>query len=130
MRIITNQRRLYSDLLITLQSSRMVVPIPNTRLFDTHIKRSIATSPSSFPFQDLQIFKEFITLQEEQELINEINKKFKRTPYLDSHFDKVIFNYREMPASNWNPENQKIIDRMKQVFPDIHAWKPIHILDL
>ena len=41
--------------------------------------------------QGVEVYKDFITAQEEEELMKEIQPKFKRLRYESSHWDDVCF---------------------------------------
>jgi hypothetical protein len=83
-------------------------------------------------------FSNFITKNESNELMKRIDKRFRRTPYQKSHFDKVITGYRESICSSWitgeDSFTKDIIDRMtvkaNQVLGKEYVYQPPHILDL
>lgn len=80
----------------------------------------------------MQIFPNFITVEEEKSLTEEIDPYIKRLRYEQSHWDDAIHNYRETEKSKWNEKNIKIIDRIrKKAFSKEISHIPlIHILDL
>lgn len=101
------------------------------------------------------VHENMITEEEERSLMKEIEPYFKRTKYESSHWDHVrliyfhanyllilsftqaIIAYRETEKSSWNPQNQEIINRIRNfVFNeglDNVERKPlahVHVLDL
>lgn len=50
---------------------------------------------------ELWIVPTFITLEEEQRLVEEINPLFKKKRYIDTHWDGVITGYKEIEKSFW-----------------------------
>lgn len=55
-------------------------------------------------FKDLEIYPNFITEVEHDQLVAESEKAFKKKKYQNSHFDHVITGYRETEKSNWVSE--------------------------
>lgn len=51
--------------------------------------------------QDLWVLPDFITKEEEHQLIEEINPLFKKKRYIDTHWDGVITGYKEIEKSFW-----------------------------
>ena len=52
-------------------------------------------------FKDLEIYPNFITQIEHDQLVAESEKTLKKKKYQNSHFDHVITGYRETEKSNW-----------------------------
>lgn len=52
-------------------------------------------------FKDLEIYPNFITQAEHDQLVAESEKALKKKKYQNSHFDHVITGYREIEKSNW-----------------------------
>ncbi|CAK9818016.1 Alpha-ketoglutarate-dependent dioxygenase alkB homolog 7, mitochondrial [Anthophora plagiata] len=80
----------------------------------------------------MQIFLNFITVEEENSLMQEIEPYIKRLRYEESHWDDAIHSYRETEKSKWNESNEKIINKIREkAFPKgISQLSLIHILDL
>ncbi|XP_076396864.1 alpha-ketoglutarate-dependent dioxygenase alkB homolog 7, mitochondrial [Megachile rotundata] len=80
----------------------------------------------------MQIFPNFITIEEENSLMKEIESCVKRLRYEQSHWDDAIHAYRETEQSKWNEDNLKIINKIREkAFPKGMSQIPlIHILDL
>jgi hypothetical protein len=88
---------------------------------------------------DLQIIRDFVSVDEEASLMDEIEPLWKRQGYQESHFDSVIHHYRETQKSHWKvPQNIVIMERMQQVIHDMMGslslptlkLLPTHVLDL
>ncbi len=80
----------------------------------------------------MQIYLDFITETEEQKLLDEVEHVLKRIRYETSHWDDAIHNYRETEHLRWKPDNQKIIERVRQTAFASNAKhiKYVHILDI
>lgn len=80
----------------------------------------------------MQIYPNFITENEEQTLLGEIEKVLKRIRYETSHWDDAIHNYRETEHLRWKPDNKVIIERVRQTAFASSAKhiKYVHILDI
>ncbi|CAK9826999.1 Alpha-ketoglutarate-dependent dioxygenase alkB homolog 7, mitochondrial [Anthophora retusa] len=80
----------------------------------------------------MQIFSNFITVEEENSLMQEIEPYIKRLRYEEAHWDDAIHSYRETEKSKWNESNVKIINKIREkAFPKgISQLSLIHILDL
>ncbi|XP_012262715.1 alpha-ketoglutarate-dependent dioxygenase alkB homolog 7, mitochondrial [Athalia rosae] len=80
----------------------------------------------------MQVFPDFITLEEEESLLQEIEPYMKKLRYEFSHWDDAIHGYRETEKSAWNKENSSIIARvqMKAFPPGASLLGHVHVLDL
>ncbi|XP_076652502.1 alpha-ketoglutarate-dependent dioxygenase alkB homolog 7, mitochondrial [Halictus rubicundus] len=80
----------------------------------------------------MQIIPNFISAAEEQSLIEEVDPYMKRLRYEESHWDDAIHAYRETERKDWNENNAKIINRIRETaFPKELSQLPlIHVLDL
>ncbi|XP_026670024.1 alpha-ketoglutarate-dependent dioxygenase alkB homolog 7, mitochondrial isoform X1 [Ceratina calcarata] len=80
----------------------------------------------------MQILGNFVTIEEEQSLMEEIDPYMKRLRYERSHWDDAIHSYRETERSKWNERNTEIINRIREnAFPIGTSQIPlIHVLDL
>ncbi|OTF69566.1 DUF3762 domain containing protein, partial [Euroglyphus maynei] len=80
------------------------------------------------------IVPDFIDINEEQSLLDEVEHVFKtrRIRYEQTHWDDAIKNYRETEHLRWRPENQTIIDRIRQLAfeHDDNHIKFVHILEI
>lgn len=80
---------------------------------------------------------QFIDSKEEELLMSEIKKSFRRSKYEYSHWDGVITGYRETEKSNWSdPVCRSVIERLQQVTKSYSTVGTgdtlplIHVLDL
>lgn len=80
----------------------------------------------------MQILTNFVTVEEEESLMEEIDPYMKRLRYERSHWDDAIHSYRETERSKWNERNAEIINRIRETaFPKGMSQIPlIHVLDL
>ncbi|CAD5125190.1 DgyrCDS13432 [Dimorphilus gyrociliatus] len=78
------------------------------------------------------IFKDFITVEEEDNLLRELEVHLKRLRYEYDHWDDAIHGYRETERKSWKKENQTIVDRIRNVaFEENSKLLPlVHVLDL
>lgn len=78
------------------------------------------------------IIPDFISMSEENSLLQEIEPHMKRLRYETEHWDGQIYLYREREQQTWNEKNQKIIKRVADAsFSGSDLLSPyIHILDL
>ncbi|XP_023035179.2 alpha-ketoglutarate-dependent dioxygenase alkB homolog 7, mitochondrial isoform X2 [Drosophila willistoni] len=91
-----------------------------------------ATEAKQFS-KDMQILKDFISLNDEQQLLDEISPRLRRLPYQCNHWDDAIQNYRELELNQWNnSNNQSVIQRIRQLAfqGDKNILHHVHILDL
>lgn len=87
-----------------------------------------------------KVIPDFITFDEENKLLKELEVPLKRMRYQSGHWDKAIESYRELEKSTWNDnDNDKLINRIRDyVFPPDQVengfiTKPlscVHVLDL
>lgn len=82
--------------------------------------------------EDCTVQTNFITEDQEAELLAEIEPHMKRMKWDEEHWDQQIHLYREGEQSKWNSKNQKLIERIWTTsFPDRNRCSPfVHILDL
>ncbi|KOC64403.1 putative alpha-ketoglutarate-dependent dioxygenase ABH7 [Habropoda laboriosa] len=80
----------------------------------------------------MQILPNFITIEEENSLMKEVDPYMKRLRYEEAHWDDAIHSYRETERSEWNENNVKIINKIREkAFPKgMSQLSLIHILDL
>ncbi|KAH8366533.1 hypothetical protein KR084_000978 [Drosophila pseudotakahashii] len=79
---------------------------------------------------DMRVIENFITPEEEVELLGEIEPHISRLPYESSHWDEAIHGYREMERRKWSPENRVVLDRVSRDAFGGQAMPFVHILDL
>lgn len=82
--------------------------------------------------QDMGVVENFITSQEEQEILAEIEPYLKRMKYERDHWDEAINVFRETERKSWYPQNRTIINRLIETafFKGIQTLPHIHVLDL
>nr|CAD2195089.1 unnamed protein product [Meloidogyne enterolobii] len=81
---------------------------------------------------DCNIQPDFISQDEECQLLQEIEPHMKRMRWEEEHWDQQIHLYREREQLKWNTNNQKIVERIwRTSFPNSTRKSPyVHILDL
>nr|XP_054756277.1 alpha-ketoglutarate-dependent dioxygenase alkB homolog 7, mitochondrial-like [Lytechinus pictus] len=82
--------------------------------------------------KDFIIIENFVTEEEENSLLREVEKFLKKVRYEYDHWDNAIHGFRETEKSRWSEVNSPIIQRIRdQAFP---AGSPqltlVHVLDL
>lgn len=119
----------------------LVSRLLTTKILDIECNRKDAEHFDSIHFENLNQIKQsmfivpdFVTEDEEQNLLQEIEDVFvrKRIRYERSHWDDAIHDYREIEHLNWSSKNQSIIERIR-----LNAFKTnkkhirfVHILDV
>lgn len=83
--------------------------------------------------KDFKLIKNFVSKDEENNLVATVSKRLRRLPYEDAHFDGVIRQYRETMIS-WDertPDSIKLLSgKVFEILPKDRSYLPIHILDL
>ncbi|XP_068193455.1 alpha-ketoglutarate-dependent dioxygenase alkB homolog 7, mitochondrial [Antennarius striatus] len=74
----------------------------------------------------------FITDEEEQSLLRELEPGLKKKRYEFDHWDDAIHGYRETERASWGAACQEVLNRVRLVaFPEGSALLgPVHVLDL
>lgn len=80
----------------------------------------------------MKVFPNFISEDEENSILKEMEPYLKRLRYEFSHWDNAIHGYRETERSQWNEENLRIIDKIrnKAFPPGTPQLAYVHVLDL
>ncbi|XP_011504813.1 PREDICTED: alpha-ketoglutarate-dependent dioxygenase alkB homolog 7, mitochondrial [Ceratosolen solmsi marchali] len=80
----------------------------------------------------LTVYENYLTIEEEKSLLNEVDPYLQNLKYETSHWDDMIHGYRETEYCKWNEDNLKIINKIKEkAFPsDMEQLKLVHVLDL
>uniref|UniRef100_A0A1Y1KRG6 Alpha-ketoglutarate-dependent dioxygenase AlkB-like domain-containing protein n=1 Tax=Photinus pyralis TaxID=7054 RepID=A0A1Y1KRG6_PHOPY len=86
--------------------------------------RDVATSMS--------VYENFLSVDEEQSILNEIEPYLKTLRYEYDHWDDAIHGYRETERLHWNDDNVKILDRVRSLAfpPSVTPLQYVHILDI
>lgn len=81
---------------------------------------------------DMTVIENFITEDEEKKLLDELEPYMKNLKYERSHWDGAIEGYRETERLNWNEENTKIINRVRELAfgKGMQPLRYVHVLDL
>lgn len=80
----------------------------------------------------MTVFDNFLSEDEENSLMNELDPYMKKLRYEFDHWDDAIHGYRETERLKWNEANMKIIERVRKLAfpPEVAPIKYVHILDL
>ncbi|KAF7397380.1 hypothetical protein HZH68_008602 [Vespula germanica] len=83
-------------------------------------------------YRTMKVYPNFITEEEEISLMKEIDPYMQRLRYEFSHWDDAIHGYRETERKQWNEQNMKVINRIRQKAfpPGMPQLNLVHILDL
>ncbi|CAH1775034.1 unnamed protein product [Owenia fusiformis] len=80
---------------------------------------------------DVILYEDFITVEEEQAILKEIEPYMRRLRYEYDHWDGAIHGFRETERKEWNDVNSAIIQRIKKkVFQDATPLEHVHIIDV
>lgn len=86
------------------QYSSLPIP-PSSKTADLIRFDGIKLSPDDKELEQvtkqLWMIPEFISVKEEQDLLDEIEPLFKKRRYIDTHWDGVITGYKEIEKSLW-----------------------------
>lgn len=76
------------------------------------------------------VIENFVTESEEVALCGEVQKAMRRMRYQYDHWDDAIHGYREMEKSDWLPDNQQVLQRMRTTAFEANVLPHVHCLDL
>jgi len=126
----------------TFSTSSLVSTIPSSH----HSPSTPVEVPSDLPFwldgknmqaldivkSHVQVLPSFITEEEEQSLMSEIEPRVKRLRYEYDHWDDAIHGFREIERVKWNTMNSEVLERVRQrAFAAESEQLPhVHVLDL
>uniref|UniRef100_A0A0A9ZCK6 Putative alpha-ketoglutarate-dependent dioxygenase ABH7 n=1 Tax=Lygus hesperus TaxID=30085 RepID=A0A0A9ZCK6_LYGHE len=82
--------------------------------------------------RNFRVIPDFITEDEEKDLLEELEPKLRRMRYQYDHWDDAIHGFRETEQMKWNAANSAVFNRIKsEAFPGEAALLPhVHVLDL
>ncbi|CAG9772770.1 unnamed protein product [Ceutorhynchus assimilis] len=80
----------------------------------------------------MTVHTDFLTEEEENSLMNELDPYMTKLKYEYDHWDNAIHGYRETERLKWNEANTKILNRVRDLAfpPGVSQIKFVHILDL
>ncbi|XP_055389230.1 alpha-ketoglutarate-dependent dioxygenase alkB homolog 7, mitochondrial [Condylostylus longicornis] len=79
---------------------------------------------------EMRVLPNFLSNEEEAQLLDEVEPYLKRLRYEFDHWDDAIHGYRETERKHWYPHNRKTIQRISDVAFNGQIMSYIHILDL
>ncbi|CAG7822379.1 unnamed protein product [Allacma fusca] len=82
--------------------------------------------------ETMLLYPDFVSAEDEQSLMKELEPYLSRLHYETSHWDDAIHHYRETERSKWNKNNEGIINRVRRLAfpPNVSPLKLVHVLDL
>jgi len=82
--------------------------------------------------EDMVVFKDFITENEEKSLLSEVERYMKRLRYEYDHWGNAIHGFRETEKKSWNSSNSEILQRVKDIAfpPGVSPIAYVHVLDI
>lgn len=79
----------------------------------------------------MRVVRAFVSADEEEQLLSEVNKHFRGKKYDYGHWDGYIRGYRETEKSRWSENNRLVFERLRQeAFGDVDILPRVHVLDL
>lgn len=126
---------------LTWRATRLVLPSIARKLSSNSVSNQPFFEPPKEEWDDqillgltksLRLLPDFITNDEEQNLVHEVEPHLKRLVYEKDHWDEAIVNFRETERKHWNPANSAVIKRLQTVaFDENDRLLPyVHVLDL
>lgn len=76
------------------------------------------------------VIEDFVTENEELALCGEVQKAMRRMRYQYDHWDDAIHGYRELEKSDWSPDNEQVLQRMRTKAFEANVLSHVHCLDL
>lgn len=81
--------------------------------------------------KDFHLIENFITAEEENSLLQEVEPYLKRQRYERDHWDDAIQGFRETERKQWFPQNREVINKIiKRSFNNSTILPHVHVLDL
>lgn len=110
------------------QSYSTCTPSVHSFIFNQHCNETVKSSILS----NMLVYNNFLSVEEEQSLLQEINLFIKRQRYEYDHWDDAIHGFRETERGKWNDANTKIIERVQNLAftSNVTPIQYVHVLDL
>ena len=97
----------------------------------TFMIASAALKHSPITQSKLKLIPNFISQKEEEQILNESEKKLKRLKYQRDHWDDAIVGYREFESANWSEQTLAVIERVKREAHFSNSPRQlVHVLDI
>lgn len=104
------------------------VNLPSERLY--HFENVWPEEEKCEFMRDMLVLEDFVSVEEEQCLVNEAEACMRRMRYQFDHWDDAIHGYRERENAKWRPENEAVLDRVRRRAFVADVLPDVHILDL
>ncbi|XP_071964977.1 alpha-ketoglutarate-dependent dioxygenase alkB homolog 7, mitochondrial-like [Antedon mediterranea] len=114
-------------------SSRPTHTVPSTMNITNECTEFSGKDARDIFEKDFKLYNEFISEIESETLMKEVQKYFKGLRYEVDHWDDAIHGYRETEKSNWNEDNSRIIQKVRETAFTKSASSQlnlVHVLDL
>ncbi|GAB0089758.1 alpha-ketoglutarate-dependent dioxygenase alkB homolog 7, mitochondrial [Sergentomyia squamirostris] len=116
------------------------------RLLRPHLTRNLCKNVSNVSFmkfhkdwpendykdflRDMTVIPDFITKEEVDKILEEIEPYLKRMRYEFDHWDDAIHGFRETERQHWYPQNKETIEKIRNTAFQGETLPHVHILDL
>ncbi|XP_068082096.1 alpha-ketoglutarate-dependent dioxygenase alkB homolog 7, mitochondrial-like, partial [Anabrus simplex] len=82
--------------------------------------------------QHIDLIEDFLSNNEEESLLQELDPYMKKLRYECDHWDDAIHKFRETERLNWNERNTLILKRVRNIAfsPGTSQLQHVHVLDL
>uniref|UniRef100_A0A0B7A0F7 Alpha-ketoglutarate-dependent dioxygenase AlkB-like domain-containing protein n=2 Tax=Arion vulgaris TaxID=1028688 RepID=A0A0B7A0F7_9EUPU len=82
--------------------------------------------------KDMIVHKDFLSEEEENSLLHEVERYMSRLRYEFDHWDNAIHGFRETEKKSWNEKNSEIIKRVQNLAFGTHTVPLpfVHVLDI
>ncbi|XP_078541838.1 alpha-ketoglutarate-dependent dioxygenase alkB homolog 7, mitochondrial [Lissotriton helveticus] len=80
----------------------------------------------------VQLFRDFLSPEEEGSLLAELERPLSKGRYQDGHWDQAIHGFREIEKAHWTEQNTQILQRVRDVAfsSSVPQLSLVHVLDL
>lgn len=98
----------------------------------SHVYQCSSPELANLARKEIVVMNDFITDEEEECLVKDIEPKWKRLKYQFDHWDNAIQGYRETEVSSWSEMSSKVLKRLRDVAfsEDDNQRTLVHVLDL
>jgi len=119
-----NSSNSHTDNKLDINSSSEVVMPTYIETNSIDVKADLITN--------MLVYEDFISEDEENSLLEEIEPYMRKLRYEFDHWDDAIHGYRETERRHWSQKNKEIISRVQNLAfpPEIPQLAHVHILDL
>lgn len=115
-------------ILNTIKSYSSCTPSANSHIFNENCNETV----KKLILSNMLVYNDFLSVEDEQSLLQEINQFIKRQRYEYDHWDNAIHGFRETERGKWNVANSNIIERVQNLAftANVTPIQYVHVLDL